>query len=206
MSQVADWNINLRLVTRTRLVARERRDSHLFMYEIEAKVRLSEADFKRLKEEIPRFALKVKCVINKDSYYNHGMKDYSLRIREQNGKSILNLKSKRRGEGIEFNHEIELPLKSASGFHSFLKKIGIGLHAKKEKKSEIYRADKMRIELNTIKRLGHFLEIEILANSQSGIPAAKKALLKVFRKLGFNSDDFEKKYYLEMLSEIGKNK
>jgi predicted adenylyl cyclase CyaB len=175
------------------------------MFEIEAKVRLTEADFKRLKEEIPKFVQKKEEVLNKDSYYSDN-KTFSLRIRESNKKGVLNLKSKKRWKGIEINHEIELPLKSVSGFHGFLKKIGITLHYKKEKKSEIFKTGKMRIELNSVKWLGHFLEIEILAKSKSEMLAAKKALLGIFRRLGFNSADFEKKYYLELLREVGKSK
>jgi len=169
------------------------------MFEIEAKVRLAETDFKRLRKEIPqRYAQKTEDVFSKDAYYSD-IKTFSLRIREKNSKGILNIKSKKRGKGIEFNNEIELPLKSASGFHAFFKKIGIALRAKKVKKGEIFKSGKMQIELNFVDDLGYFLEIETLAESESEIPAAKKALLKVFRRLGFNSDDFEKKYYLELL-------
>jgi len=171
------------------------------MYEIEAKVRLSEADFKRLEDEIPRFAKKVKRVINKDTYYNQSIKDFSMRIRNQNGKDILNLKSKKRGGGIEMNREIELPIASASAFDKFLKKIGIPSTAKKEKTSEIYKTGKMQIELNHVKKLGYFLEIETIVKGRAEIPSVKKTLRELFRKLGFSLQDFEKKYYLELLGE-----
>jgi len=171
------------------------------MFEIEAKVRLTEADFKRLKVEIPKFAKLVKSVTNKDSYYNYGMKDFSMRIRKQNGNGILNLKSKKRGEGIESNREIELSLNSEPAFDKFLKQIGFPLTAKKEKISEIYKAGKMQIELNHVKKLGFFLEIETIANLKSEIPSAKKALRELFGKLGFSPRDFEKKYYLELLGK-----
>jgi predicted adenylyl cyclase CyaB len=168
------------------------------MFEIEAKVRLSESDFKRLKKDIPKIAKKEADVISKDSYYSNS-KNFSLRIREKNKYCFLNLKSKKRGEGIELNQEIEIPLKSVSKFDAFLKKIGIKLSAKKEKKGEIFRMGDMQIELHNVKKLGYFLEIETIVKTKSQIPKAKKSLLETFRKLGFKSSDFEKKYYLELL-------
>ena len=168
------------------------------MYEIEAKVRLSSEDFKRLKKKIPEFARKKGEVLNKDSYY-YNSRPFLLRIREKNGKGILTIKSKNRGKGIELNNEIELPLRTVGGFHAFLKKAGIPVCAEKEKKSLIFTSGKMRIELNEVGRLGYFLEIETLVKSGSQIPKAKKALLKLFGELGFKPENFEKKYYLELL-------
>ena len=170
------------------------------MYEIEAKIRLSDEDVKRLKKELPKFAKKSHKSIKKDSYYGDIKKIY-LRIREKNNSGIINLKSKKVEKGIEVNQEIELPLTSASEFHNFLKKNNIPLTAKKEKRSEIYKKGNVQIELNYIKKLGYFLEIEVIAKTGKEIPESKKALHSVFSKLGFKSSQFEKKYYLELLSE-----
>jgi adenylate cyclase class 2 len=170
------------------------------MYEIEAKVRLSKADFNRLKSEISKFAGKKEDTDIKDSYYS-SPKNTSLRIRVNNGQGVLNIKSKKKDKGIEMNQEIELPLKSPSKFSSFLQKNGFPLTAKKEKKGDIYQYGDMRIELNFVKKLGYFLEIETIVENKSEIPSAKKALRALFNKLGFDSSDYEKKYYLELLAE-----
>ena len=173
------------------------------MYEIEAKVRLKRSDVKRLKGELPKIATKKGNVIKKDFYFfAHPKKEFFLRIREKNGKPFLNMKSKKVGQGIEMNQEIKLPLTSSSKFHNLLKKIGIPLTAKKEKIGEIFKKGDMQIELNFVKGLGYFLEIETIVKSKSEIPKAKKALRDLFKKLGFKPNDFEKKYYLELLSQL----
>ena len=174
------------------------------MYEIEAKVPLKKADVQRLRKELPKIAGQKRKVINKDYYYADP-KSFFLRIRERNKKGLLNLKSKKVEQGIELNQEIELSINSVSKFHTLLKKIGIRLTAKKEKISEIYKKENLQIELNFIKGLGYFLEIETIIKKKSDIPRAKKALREMFSRLGFSSKDFEKKYYLELLAEKIKN-
>lgn len=174
------------------------------MYEVEAKVPLTKADFQRLKKEIPRIAILKKRIISKDRYYGSLKKAFFLRIREENKKPVLNIKFKKRGEGIEMNQEIELPLTSASKFHQFLKKLNIPFAAKKEKRGSYFALKNIQIELNEIRGLGAFLEIEHRVETQAEIPKAKKALIETFKMLGFSPKDFEEKYYLEMLAEKAK--
>ena len=177
------------------------------MYEIEAKVPLKRPDVKRLKGELPKIAVKKGSVIKKDFYFfAHPKKAFFLRIREKNKKPFLNMKSKKREQGIEINQEIKLHLISSSKFHALLKKIGIPLTTTKDKIGEIFKKGNMQIELNFVKGLGYFLEIETIVKSKSEIPKAKKALRDLFKKLGFSPKDFEKKYYLELLEEKRKNK
>ncbi len=176
------------------------------MYEVEAKVALSKADLKRLKSEIPSIASKIGHVDKKDVYYGCLKKHCSyLRVRKKNGKPFLNIKTKKTERGIETNREIKLPLTSMQAFQAFLKKIGLPLAGKKHKKGVIYRKGEMQIELNKVEGLGDFLEIETMVAEKSDIPGAKKALRNLFKKLGFSPEEFEKKYYLELLEEKRKN-
>ncbi len=175
------------------------------MYEVEAKVRLSKKDFERIRKELPKHAKRSGIEVNKDIYFS-GTKSYFLRLREKNGQGLLNLKSKKRGEGIESNQEIELNLTSGEKFKSWLKKIGIKKGIQKTKKSIVYKKRGVRFELNEVDELGHFLEIEIISEDKEGIPRAKKELIEWFSKFGFSQKDFETKYYLELLTEIRKNR
>ena len=175
------------------------------MYEVEAKVPLSKADFERLKRELPTIAKKEGSIVNLDRYYSNP-KQFFLRIRERNGEGLLNLKSKTREKGIELNQEIEIPITSAKKFDSLLKKMKIPHYISKQKDSILFRKGDFQIELNTIKNLGYFLEIETIVNSKAGLKKAKAGLLSIFKSLGFTNKDFEKKYYLELLEEKRKNK
>jgi len=171
------------------------------MYEVEAKVRLTDTDFKHLKDIIPKFAKKKESVISKDSYYFTGLKGYYMRIREKNGKGILTFKIKNRKQGIEVNDEIELMLKKTKDFRKFLSKAGINVKINKEKTGVIYNYGDIQLELHHVKNLGRFLEIEILVSLKSEIPQAKKKLNRIFHSLGFSKSNFENKTYLELISE-----
>ncbi len=170
------------------------------MYEIEAKVPLMQADFQRLKKEIQKIARHKEAVDIKDSYY-YFSKNRSLRVRKKNQENQLNIKNRRKEQGIELNQEMEFPLTSASGFHNFLKKIGIPLSIKKQKKGDYYHYKNFQIELHNVAKLGYFLEIETIIHSKSEIPKAKKALRELFSQLGFSPKDFEKRSYLQLLTE-----
>ncbi len=173
------------------------------MYEVEAKVRLSENDFKRVKKELPKIANKVGKETNTD-HYSSDLKNHHLRVRDKNGQGFIHIKSKTRGEGIEANQEVELKLTSGEKFKHWLGKMGINLGAQKVKESVVYKKGTVRFELNEVKGLGYFLEIEIISGKKEGIPKAKKQLIGWFEKFGFGQKDFERKYYLELLEEIRK--
>lgn len=170
------------------------------MFEVEAKVPLSKADFERLRKELPTVAKKKGSVLNLDRYYANS-KQFSLRIRERNGKGLLNLKSKTREGGIELNQEVEIPITSAKEFDALLRKMKITHYISKQKDSILFKKGDFQIELNTVKGLGYFLEIETIVKSKADLKKAKAGLLAIFKSLGFSEKDFEKKYYLELLEE-----
>ncbi|MBI5732113.1 MAG: class IV adenylate cyclase [Candidatus Magasanikbacteria bacterium] len=174
------------------------------MYEIEAKVPLERADFERLKRELPKIAEKKGKSEKKDFYYGN-LNHLYLRIRQMDQGAILSLKSKKTEKGIEMNQEMELPVKSIKKLQSLLKKMGFECAAKKEKTTELYQSDSLKIELNKVKRLGYYLEIETIVKSEADIPKAKKRLIETFTRLGYSQKDFEKKYYLQLLDEKRKN-
>jgi len=168
------------------------------MFEVEAKVKIIKADFERLQNELGK-SKKIKKI---DSYYSES-KDFTLRIRESGKSAILNIKLKEIKNGIENNQEMDFPLTSKAKFENLLKHMGITRWAKKQKISEVYSLGNMNVELNHIPGLGFYLEIERVVKSKSDVPKAKKELNEQFKKFGFSPSQFEKKYYLELLSEQG---
>ena len=170
------------------------------MFEVEAKVRLTDKDKKRLGKELPGFAEKTGSAVSKDVYYVND-RNFSMRVREKNGKGMINIKSRKKEKGIEINDELEIPVKDTAEFMRFLKKNGMREKARKEKKGIFYKKGKISIEFNNVKNLGYFLEIEILVKNESEIAGAKKSLDDIFKKLGFSKKDYEKKSYLQLLTE-----
>lgn len=143
--------------------------------------------------------------IKKDTYFG-SRKKYLLRIRDKNGRGILNLKSKNVEKGIEVNQEVEIPIKSIDRFKALMKDLKIPAYMSKKKISEVYIKGDFQIELNEITGLGHYLEIEYKVRDKSGIPKAKNELNRIFKQFGFNPSQYEKRYYIDLLAKKRKNK
>jgi predicted adenylyl cyclase CyaB len=75
----------------------------------------------------------------------------------------------------------------------------------KVKKNETYHLNGFHIELNSVDKLGYFLEIEKTVKSKSQNQKTKKELIGLFKSLGFDKNRFEKKGYLKLLEEIRNN-
>jgi len=170
------------------------------MYEIEAKVAISKSEYERLKKEISKFSKFIGKIKKEDEYYNNPKIAY-LRTRKLSNKAIFDIKIKNVKHGIESNVELEWGIRNINKFQLLLKKIGIVSSVKKSKISEVYKYKNFTIELNYLRRLGYFMEIECLIQKKEQIPKCKRELINLFKTLGFNSRQFEKKYYLDLLKE-----
>ena len=90
------------------------------------------------------------------------------------------------------------------GFYDLINDFGFKKWMKKEKRTELYRTkDGVNIELNYVKRLGWFIELEYLAKPNE-ITRAQKKIDKLRTKLGFIKKDVEKKGYTKSLWELKK--
>lgn len=174
------------------------------MLEVEAKVHLSKSDYNRLKKEVARFATLKSKQTKKDTYYAYTpYTPFAVRIREKGSKAIFGIKKKLMINGIEQNQEIEMLVKSKTAFEKILKKVSFPKSFQKNKKSEVYLYKSYQIELNYVPGLGHYLEIEHKAGTEADIPMATKELHAMFKRLGFKPQQFETRFYLEMLHEKG---
>lgn len=174
------------------------------MYEIEAKIRITEHELRRLKKELDKIAAFKGKTVKFDTYYNNPRSAY-IRIREESGKSVFNLKDKTNKGGVESNLELEWGIKDAKKWSDFLKSIDIRPYISKVKKNETYHLNGFHIELNSVNKLGYFLEIEKTVKFRSQNQKTKKELIGLFKSLGFDKNRFEKKGYLKLLEEIRNN-
>lgn len=173
------------------------------MYEVEAKISISKNDYNILYTKISKFADKVGDFYKKDIYYSD-KDDYFMRIREFDNKEFfLTIKNKTIDLSIETNDELEFQIDSFEDFNNLFFELGFSKIKRKEKISQVFRYKNANLELNEIKSLGYFLEIEILLENESEIFQAKKDLENLFLNLGYSSADFEKRYYLDLLDDLG---
>lgn len=171
------------------------------MFEIEAKVPLTKADLLRVRKKLEKQGKKEGLEVKRDRYYG-SESGFFLRVRSVKGRATLTLKDKNTERGIECNSEMEWELSSAKSGDRLLKKLGMKKTAEKRKRCETYRRGALRAEINRVQGLGDFLEIEGLAKNKKAVPALKKKITGWFTELGFTEEQFEKKYYLDLLNHV----
>ncbi len=194
------------------------------MYEIELKAHVK--DRQQLIKNLERFAVFSAAVEKDDTYYSKEVngKNIKVRIRKetpftteetQNAPQIHQQKSvtftyKRKeilqkdGTSIEVNDEKETFLTEEEPFEAFLTDIGFVTSLKKHKITLGWYYDGAHLELCTVDRLGDFIEIEILSetNDETQVLQTKQKLLKLLAKCGISEDQIENRYYSQMLGEL----
>ncbi len=104
-------------------------------------------------------------------------------------------------KGVHAKRETEFSVSDIKGFLLLINNFGFRNWLVKEKISEIYELKRnFHIELNNVKNLGWFLEIEYLAKPKE-IEKARAEILKVMEKLGVKEEEIIKKGYTKMLWE-----
>ena len=170
-------------------------------YEVELKARVKDPKLMRQKiKKIARFVKKVKKI---DEYYTLEKEGYptkSLRIRNQGSFHLVNFKKRvSYVQGIYTKKETEFNLQDIKGFLAVLKEFGFRPWMKKYKESEIYKYKSANIELNHLRGLGWFVEVEILTINK--VSEARKTILFISKLLGINKGDIEKNGYTKLLWE-----
>ncbi|MCK5157001.1 MAG: class IV adenylate cyclase [Spirochaetales bacterium] len=124
-----------------------------------------------------------------------------FRLRTIGNTFVVTRKNKSRKEGIEVNDEIEFTVSDAAEFTRFALDSGYIISAAKIKVGKSYTYGDMTIEVSDVEKLGFFIEMEILLDTDSGkrVSAAKKRLLETLEILGIERESIEPRYYIEML-------
>ncbi|NCN99251.1 class IV adenylate cyclase [Candidatus Pacearchaeota archaeon CG10_big_fil_rev_8_21_14_0_10_35_219] len=170
--------------------------------EVEAKIKVHNVNKVRARiRKIAKYSGKEKKT---DSYYALDAKEKypkkSLRIRDKGKEVEVNFKQwLSYKHGVHAKKEIEFHVSDLSGFFDLLDDFGFEKWMYKEKKTELYKTkDGVNIELNQIKGLGWFIEIEILCK-ENEVKRARRKILEIFERLDLKKMDVEKKGYTKML-------
>lgn len=178
-------------------------------FEVEKKARLRRpASAERKLARIGRFA---GTSVKDDRYYLLGparkgridmMRDPIFRVRSTGGRCWLGAKKRTFRGKTEVNEEVEIPLGNPRETLWFLETyLGLKPFVRKRKTTRLYKVGDMRVEINRVDGLGHFLEVEIQKKRLT--KREEKAVLgridAIFRLLGIDEADVEPRYYIEML-------
>lgn len=171
------------------------------MFEVEAKVPISKREFEFLEKRLRKEARYLGTRTCTDTYYAKPKTAY-IRIRKRGGDYSFDIKRRQTVKGIESNIEMEWGIRDIGKWRTLLKCLKIVPNIRKTKKSLLFKLNDFIIELNHVRLLGYYLEIERVVKSESKVAAAKKDLIKLFQNLGYSQKKFEPKPYLELLQNV----
>ena len=172
------------------------------MIEVEAKIKISNPNkFRRKALSLSKYQEKIKKV---DNYYTlEPLTRYpkkSLRIRKMNSHYIVNFKQRiSYKSGIFAKKETEFKVSDINGFLALIKDFGFRKWLTKEKITFLYKIkDNFHIELNYIKNLGWFAEVEYLC-FEKDIRKARLEVSNVLKALGIKPENAVKDGYTKLL-------
>jgi len=175
--------------------------------EVESKIKVHEKDLGRVRKKIKEIAFFVNKETKLDQYFSLRKVFYprkAFRIRVERGNYTVNFKKwlkKYWEKGVVAKEEFEFKIRNKNSFLALMTDLGFKKWVRKVKISEIYRHKKYKklsIELNRVRGLGYFIEIEYLAD-KSEIEKAKNLVLKTMKKLEIKREDIDNVGYTKML-------
>jgi predicted adenylyl cyclase CyaB len=171
------------------------------MLEVEAKIPISKTEYENLKKRLSKEGGPIKELVNTDTYYEKPHTAF-IRVRQNQDKNVFGIKRRETIDGIESNIEVEWGIKELGKWRALLSRLKIRPYIRKFKRSTIFRLDGFGIELNYVRHLGYYLEIERLVRSADEAVKVKNELIELFGKLGYSPKQFEPKPYLQLLENV----
>lgn len=141
-----------------------------------------------------------------DTYYNapyrdFGKTDEAIRIRIQDGKSILTYKGPKMDTISKTRKEIQTEIKDADNMGNILSSLGFFPVATVSKRRKNFRFGDFYISLDEVRDLGHFIELEIAVKDSKNYQEKVESIFKFIAKLGIKRESTIRKSYLEMILE-----
>ena len=178
--------------------------------EVETKVKLNNSQVSKLREQIKKIATLKKKGTKVDDYFAIQEKGYpkkAFRIRKQKDSFEVTFKkwiTELWTPEIVVKQEYEFKLdgkEKANDMLCLLKEMGFKEWVKKIKRNETYQYKKDKrasIEINYVKHLGYFMEIEYLCR-RSEAKKAIRLLTKILKELKIDFNQIDNTGYTKML-------
>jgi adenylate cyclase class 2 len=176
------------------------------MIEVEVKVR---ADHEKIRPILKKIgAAKSKVETQSDTYFAAPHRDFAktdeaLRIRLEDGKSVLTYKGPKLDGVSKTREELETPVDEVI-FTRILHALGFSEAGKVRKNREFFKAGEITVSLDAVEGLGEFLEVEIMAENEKDLETSRHKLFDFLKQVGFEEKDSIRTSYLEMVLEKSK--
>ncbi len=173
--------------------------------EVETKIPIPNKDVSSVRKKIEKISRFIKKELKKDDYYTLEYFHYpekSIRVRDKGKVREVNFKRRHSYvSGVHAKNEVQFEISDTKGFFELIEDFGFRRWLHKEKTTELYKTKSgVSIELNRVKGLGWFIEIELLSKP-SEVSLARKKIIAVRSALGFNEEDSEKRGYTKQIWE-----
>jgi adenylate cyclase class 2 len=173
------------------------------MIEVEVKVKVVD-DVEKLINTLGGVLIGVEEHV--DVYFNHSSRDFKdtdevLRLRKVNSHAELTYKGPRIGSVSKTREELTLVVDSFDTCREILRKLSFIEFIELSKTRKIYRVDEFKINLDDVRGLGKYVEVEAEASSISDVPNVEGKIRRMLEKLGFREEQFIKKSYIELILE-----
>jgi adenylate cyclase class 2 len=180
------------------------------MIEIEVKAKVKEPE--RVKHYLDVLGYKFlkkqrqEDIYFKSSFRNFGETGEVLRLRKQNpGSDVVTFKGPRLKSEMKAREEIEVDIENSSEAIELLKKLGCEPWITVEKERETYQCNKFTVNLDEVKDLGQFMEIETKIEGTQSKLEAEQEIFNLLNKIGISKNLIEKRTYLELILEKHKS-
>jgi len=180
------------------------------MIEIEVKVKVKEPE--RIKNCLDVLGYKfLKKERQEDTYFKSSFRSFGetgevLRVRKQiPGSDVVTFKGPKLKSEIKAREEIEVNIENSSEAIKLLKKLGYEPWTTIEKERETYQSDKFTVNLDEVKGLGHFMEIETKIEGNQSKLEVEQEIFNLLNKIGISKNLIEKRTYLELILEKHKS-
>jgi len=185
------------------------------MYEVEVKARVINPS--SVSEYLKQRGFSERKFEVKDYYFNHPCRDFAksdeeLRLRIEKDGSHTRILLTYKGPSLRgdrsIREEIEIPINSMD-LVKILKKLGFLVDLVKEKRGIVFQKGKLKVYLCRVSGfyrgkhidLGYFVEVEMLAKTNSELKEARKEVINFLANLP-GIGNIEQRYYTEMIKEI----
>ena len=181
--------------------------------EVETKSKIK--NVAELRKKIQKIAKLDKKESRSDDYFalhrkfrRKGYPKRAFRIRKKPDKYEINFKKKKKkyyDDYIVVKQEFEFETKHPDDFLALMFDMGFVQWMKKFKQSESYLHKKDKrivIEINKVRHLGYFMEIEYLCQPHE-VKTAKKKIMNVLKELGITKEDIDNVGYTRRLWDKG---
>lgn len=190
----------------------------MVLLEVETKVKIENDKVSALRAKIRKIAKFKKKESRTDDYFAIPLKQVGIirkypkkafRIRKAGGEYVVNFKKWLRkywSDGIVVKEEYEFQTKYPKQFLVLMDDLGFEQWVKKFKTTEkyVYKKDpRVIIEINFVKHLGYFMEMEFIAHP-SQMKMAKSKLKNVLKELEIKDSQVCNEGYTKMLWDSGR--